>query len=123
MTRRVVVVDDSPDVRLTMSLVLRRPDAEIVCVPDGASARDAVFKAPTVAVVMDYRLEDERGTDVIPRLRAEGYDGAVVLFSAHITSELEDQADLLGVGTIAKTEIDDLQAFIDAALGRAASSD
>lgn len=116
MTPVVLIVDDQVDIRLMAEFALRGPGREVVAVADGAAARAHATDRRPAVVVMDYRLEHELGTDVIRQLRADGYDGPVVLFSAHVTDVLEDEAATLGVPTVAKTELDALRTTVSAAL-------
>src|SRR5688500_20411335 len=72
----ILVVDDEPNVRESFRLVLE--DAyEVIDVPDGARAREAVRASPVDLVLLDIRLPEMDGIEVLERLKAldEGVEG------------------------------------------------
>jgi two-component system nitrate/nitrite response regulator NarL len=82
---RVIIVDDHPVVREGLALVLRdHPDIAIVGA--ATTAREAVVVAretrPDI-ILLDLRLPDRLGVDVINELRAVAPGTKVVLFTAH----------------------------------------
>lgn len=85
MGLRVVIVDDHPVVREGLTLVLR-DDADIAIVGAATTAREAVVVAretqPDI-ILLDLRLPDRLGVDVIGQLRVVAPGAKVVLFTAH----------------------------------------
>src|SRR5579872_2815013 len=82
---RVMIVDDHPVVREGLALVLHdHPDISIV--GGATTAREAVAVArdarPDI-ILLDLRLPDRLGVDVITELRAVAPGTKVVLFTAH----------------------------------------
>ncbi len=85
MSLRVIIVDDHPVVREGLALVLRdAPDISIVGA--ATTAREAVVVAKETQpdiILLDLRLPDRLGVDVIGQLRAVAPGTKVVLFTAH----------------------------------------
>lgn len=85
MGLRVIIVDDHPVVREGLALVLR-DDPDISIVGAATTAREGVVVAretqPDV-ILLDLRLPDRLGVDVISELRAVSPGAKIVLFTAH----------------------------------------
>lgn len=111
--QRVLVVEDNDDLRHALWILLERRGWLVDEAVDGATGLEqAATRSPDV-VVLDYRLPGLSGLDVARRLREEGFTKPMVLYSAYLTPELEDEAALLGLRTMGKTEVDDLMAMLD----------
>ena len=77
----ILVVDDEPNVRESFRLVLE--DAyEVIDVPDGARALDAVRASPVDLVLLDIRLPEMDGIEVLERLKAIDEGVEVILVTA-----------------------------------------
>ncbi|HEX5066053.1 MAG TPA: ATP-binding protein [Myxococcota bacterium] len=68
--RRILVIDDDLDILLGMRALLEEWGAEAVLAASGEEALEALDpEAAPDALIVDYRLGDARGTDVIEALR------------------------------------------------------
>lgn len=89
MSLRIVIVDDHPVVREGLALVLRE-DPDFSIVGSATTAREAVVVAretrPDI-ILLDLRLPDRLGVDVISEIRAVAPGTKVVLFTAHADHE------------------------------------
>jgi len=71
MARRILVVDDEPDLLELVRVTLVQAGYEVEAVADGRAALDAVRRAPPDLVVLDLMLPDVSGTEVCRLLRAD----------------------------------------------------
>ena len=102
MPIRVLLVDDEPDMRMLVRLMLER-QKDIDVVGEAASGEEAVTQAKALApdcLLLDYMMPGSiDGIETTRRIR-EGANGeprpGIVMFTAYSTSELRDLA--LGVG-------------------------
>lgn len=81
----VVIVDDSEPLRETLVVALgRQPGIAVVATAgDGDTATAVVAEvAPPDAVLLDLRLGDTCGLDLVPALRAGDHPPGIVVFSA-----------------------------------------
>jgi CheY-like chemotaxis protein len=82
--RRVAIVDDQPDVRAILRLLLERSGAEIAF--EAATAEEALDRIDAegdVVVVLDHNLDGPlTGLQVAPLLKARAPASSIVLFSA-----------------------------------------
>jgi DNA-binding NtrC family response regulator len=82
----VLVVDDERLVRWTLSERLRADGCDILQAGSVAEAIEQLAKAPE-AIVLDYRLPDGDGLEVLRRARAADPDVPVIMLTAHKDAE------------------------------------
>lgn len=118
---RVVLVDDHEVVRVGLAAVLRdEPDMEVVdMAATAADALEAVRRSRPDVLVLDLRLPDRPGTEIVPEVRALSPGTRVLV----LTSFGEDRAVLASVragvdGFLTKTA--DSQALVEAVRALAA---
>ncbi len=103
--RRVLVVDDAPDIRLLVRLALGRSDAYQVVAEaqTGARAIDLAARHRPEVVLLDVSLPETDGLQALPRILQVSPTSRVVMFSAFETGALVATALRLGaVGYIDK---------------------
>lgn len=86
---RVLVVDDEPDIALICRLALSLAGFEVEERHSGTAAIDYLREATPDVVLLDLRLPDLSGWEVLDRLRDSGRlaDLNVVVFSAHADAD------------------------------------
>lgn len=84
MPTTVLVVDDEPDLVHVMELCLVRAGFDVVAAGTGQEARDAVAAHEIDVVVMDRGLPDMDGLEATALLRADDFQGAVIVVSGHV---------------------------------------
>lgn len=116
---RVLVVDDEPDIRLTMRLILERAGHEVREAVDGTEALRLVREMPHV-ILLDIRLPDIDGLEVLRILKAEPSVASipVVCVSAHSSGDTQKKAmDLGAVAYVNKPfDFDELRNVVAAAV-------
>jgi len=107
----VLVVDDAPDVRFMLGVLLEEAGMNVEEAESGDEAldrlRDPDLAAPD-AIVLDQRMPGMTGLEVARELAADGSDIPVVLFSAYLHPAMHAEAEELGITPIVKTDIDEL---------------
>ena len=106
--RRVLVVEDDDDMRHTLWVLLEQRKWVVDEAPDGETALARLAKNRPEIVVLDQRIPDMPGIEVARRLRDEGYEGHILLYSAYLNPDLEEEAAALGVHSLRKADIDEL---------------
>ncbi|HPU53223.1 MAG TPA: response regulator transcription factor [Burkholderiaceae bacterium] len=105
---RFLIVDDHPLVREALGNVVRslRPDASIDEASTAAQALVALRDRPTVdLVLLDLRLPDRPGMELLPIIAAQHVGTAVVVLSGDLDKQTVQRALAAGaVGCIPKTE-------------------
>ena len=111
--QEVLIVDDESDVRLTLWVLFEQRGWLVSEAVDGEGALAACKDDPAKIVVLDQRMPGMTGIQVARKLRASGHTGAIVLYSAYLTPELESEAAELDLTPIGKTDFDGLFTAMD----------
>lgn len=102
----VLIADDESDLRLLVRTQLSRAHGwAIVEAGDGEEALERCRAGGVDLVVLDHRMPRRLGIDVIRALREEGNDVPIVLFSAYLDPELEDEVARAGAVSVPKSDI------------------
>src|ERR687898_1845647 len=109
----ILVVDDEPGLRESFHLILD-DDFEGIDVPDGAAALDVVRSSQVDLVLLDIRMPDMDGIEVLERIKAIDEGVEVILVTAvktvrtavaamklgafdYLTKPIDDEEDLLAL--------------------------
>ncbi|MDY7094709.1 MAG: response regulator transcription factor [Acidobacteriota bacterium] len=119
--RRILLVEDEPSLRLTLTDRLRAEGYQVTAAEDGESALDLVAEEAFDLVVLDVMLPGIDGFEVCRRLRAGGQELPVLMLTAR--SQVVDRVVGLKLGAddyLSKPfETIELMARIEALLRRA----
>ena len=106
---RVLVVDDSADVRFMLRVLLEDAGMHVEVAASGAEALDRLADPSDLdVVVLDQRMPGLTGIEVARLALAHEACPPLVLFSAYLHPVLIDEAHELGVTTVVKTDLGEL---------------
>ncbi len=72
MTRRILIVDDEPNIVISLEYLMKRDGHEVAIAPDGEAALEAARATPPPdLVILDVMLPKLNGFDVCRRFRAD----------------------------------------------------
>ena len=120
----VLLVDDEQDVRTLLRFLIGRTGAPLQVVAEATDGRSALeqwrSQRPDV-IVLDEQMANLSGMEVARQILAEDPAQTIVLYSAYLTPDLEDEASELGVRlSVAKGDFNQLLDYLtDLARGRA----
>ena len=101
---RVLVGDDEPDVRLLLRLQLESNGHEVTGeAGDGIAALEACRADPPDAVILDLLMPQMNGFEVIPRLRAEFPEVAVIAYTAVAGDFVRNELARMRIPLVLKT--------------------
>jgi CheY-like chemotaxis protein len=83
----ILVVDDSPDNRTLMSLLLRREGAVVAEAADGEEAVNKALNGDFAIVLMDIQMPEMDGYTALATLRKQDYTRPIVALTAHAMVE------------------------------------
>jgi CheY-like chemotaxis protein len=123
----VLVVDDEPSVRATLSLCLRAAGYETICAEDGRAAQQLINDFKPQAIVCDVFMPIQDGLGLMNWLREQGLKIPVVAISGQIrTADFDGLgvARRLGAASILEKPFPAgaLAAAVDSALGSSGSA-
>ena len=106
---RVLVVDDSADVRFMLQMLLEDAGMEVEEAVSGAQALGRLTETADIdVVVLDQRMPGLSGIEVARSAMTLAGCPPLVLFSAYLHPVLIDEARELGVTTLVKTDLNEL---------------
>jgi CheY-like chemotaxis protein len=120
----VLVVDDEPDMRVLAKAFLERGGFSVIEEagngPEALEQFQQLNPPPTPSVVLlDNRMPGLTGLEVAERMLATYPDQMIVLFSAHLEPEIEEQARAIGVAAcVSKMQASRLPEIIRALLSK-----
>ena len=79
MMKRVMIVDDEPDVLLSLKTVLQRQNYDVVTVSNGAECLDELEKGFKGVVLMDLMMPIMDGWETINQIVKRGYTKNVAI--------------------------------------------
>lgn len=94
----ILLVEDDPLLAMTMQRYLEQWSDDVRCAETGAQAAEQWASIPPSSMVlMDYRLPDARGTDVIAHMRKQGRTEPVICMTAESEVIEPAQQELLDI--------------------------
>ena len=99
MAKRVVIVEDEPNIIEAISFILSRDGWDVTTHANGETAVDAVRTAAPDALLLDVMLPGKSGYDILKELRADPAfaDLPVLMLTARGQKKDRELADALGV--------------------------
>jgi len=99
---RILTVDDEASVTLSLKFVFPGPRYEVLCVASGdaALARLEANKNPYDVIIVDQKMPNLSGVELVEAIRRRGIPGEVIVLSAHLTSEMRAEYERLNVHKI-----------------------
>lgn len=93
---RILTVDDDEDMQLLLAAHLERLGFTVTAVPDGESALQWLEQNLADVVFLDLFMAGVDGLEVLKRIRARGFDVAVILTTAYGSEETAIEALRIG---------------------------
>jgi FixJ family two-component response regulator len=108
----ILLVDDDAAVRnaLKFSLEMEGFSVRLYATPEALLAEDDLPAAG--CLVIDYRMPEIDGLELVERLRDRGVVLPVLLISGRVTRSLRDRASTLGIRDVLEKPLSDLVANI-----------
>lgn len=101
--RRILVVDDEPNVLVTYRLILRQQGYEVDDALTSEAARKLLAQRKIDLLLCDLSLEkQESGFDVIEFARQQDHDMPAVLLTGYATQDATDRAEERGIPILFK---------------------
>src|SRR5579872_220125 len=96
MKANILVVDDDAEIRELLVQVLQRTNYQVSQVKDGASLKSAFGRLQPDGVLLDYKLPDATGLDLLPVIKKEWPEAEVIMLTGHATYDVAVEATKRG---------------------------
>jgi DNA-binding response OmpR family regulator len=97
LDRRILIVDDDPDIRDSFEAALQAEGALTLVAPDGNEAIRIVSEDPPELVVLDMMLPKRSGFLVLEKIKGYEESPAVIMVTANEGKRHQAYAESLGV--------------------------
>lgn len=97
---RILVVDDSPDVRLALATILEDAGHEIVEAEDGDQVFDLAIKESPDLVLLDVMMPRVNGFDALATLKADTRTNPIPVIMVTAKGRPEDMAMARSLGAV-----------------------
>ena len=97
MSKKILVVDDSPTIRQQLQITLAKDGFTVIEAQDGVEGLDAVSKNADLAMVIsDVNMPNMNGIDFLKNLKERGSKLPVVMLTTEGAAELIEKAKGFG---------------------------
>ncbi len=97
--KRVLVVDDTKNIRIILAKCLELEGYEVTAASDGKQAMELLETDNFDLVFLDIKLPIIRGTEVLKRIREQGIRTPVIIITAYAT--VRNAVECTGMGAVA----------------------
>src|SRR5579863_6368929 len=92
MKANILVVDDDAEVREVLAQILQRSNYQVLQVKDAASMKEASGRFQPDVVLLDYKLPDATGLDLLPMIKKDWPEAEVIMLTGHATYDVAVEA-------------------------------
>jgi DNA-binding NtrC family response regulator len=96
MKANILIVDDDAEIRELLVQVLQRAGFQVHQAKDGAALKDLLGRIQPDAVLLDYKLPDATGLDLLPVIKKEWPEAEVIMLTGHATYDVAVEATKRG---------------------------
>ncbi len=96
MNEKIMVVDDEQEVRTLLCTILKRANYEVSEAADGASLKNAFETAQPDVILLDLKLSDAEGLDLLPLVKKTWPTTEVIILTGFATIDAAVTATKLG---------------------------
>lgn len=114
---RILAVDNEPSVTLSLRFVFGDPRYALTCVDSGKAALARLDANSDLfdVIIVDEKMPNLTGVELVRAIRHRGINGKVIVVSANLTLEVREAYEQLGVeGMFAKPfNVEELRCLVD----------
>jgi DNA-binding response OmpR family regulator len=101
-TLKILAVDDNSSITSSMPFIFTAPLYEVTSATDGD---DALVKLETNpngydVIIVDQKMPRLNGVELVQGIRERGITGKIVVLSAHLSPEIRDTYERMGVQVV-----------------------
>ncbi len=89
-TNAILIIDDEPNLRRSLALILQRADYSVATTADAREALQALQAGAYDLAFLDLKLPDRSGMHLLPELRRLYPNMPILILTAHATLETAD---------------------------------
>jgi DNA-binding NtrC family response regulator len=92
MKANILVVDDDAEIRELLLQILQRANYQVSQAKDGAAVKELYGRLQPDIVLVDFKLPDASGLDLLPAIKREWPESEVIMLTGHATYDVAVEA-------------------------------
>ncbi|MCA1959279.1 MAG: response regulator [Desulfomonile sp.] len=113
---KILIVDDEEGIRMLYSMELRDDGYEVITLPDGKGLLELVDKEQPDCIVLDIKMREYDGLDLLQQIRKKHYDLPVILNSAYSSFKVDLKAVAADYYVVKSSDLTELKEKLRVAL-------
>ena len=86
---KILIVDDEEGIRMLYAMELQDEGYEVITLPDGKDLMEVVETQEPDCIVLDIKMREYNGLDLLQQIRRKHYDLPVILNSAYSSFKVD----------------------------------
>ncbi len=96
MKANILIVDDDAEIRELLASIMQRAGIAYNQAKDGASLKELLNRIQPDVVLLDYKMPDASGLDLLPVIKKEWPEAEVIMLTGHATYDVAVEATKRG---------------------------
>lgn len=113
---KVLIVDDEEGIRMLYSMELEDEGYDVITLPDGSEVMKTVEEEKPDVIVLDIKMKEYSGLDLLQEIRKKHQDLPVILNSAYSSFKAEGKAVAADYYVIKSSDLTELKEKLKVAL-------
>jgi len=113
---KILIVDDEEGIRMLYSMELRDDGYEVITLPDGKGLLEVVDSEQPDCIVLDIKMREYDGLDLLQQIRKRHYDLPVILNSAYSSFKVDLKAVAADYYVVKSSDLSELKEKLKVAL-------
>jgi len=113
---KILIVDDEEGIRMLYSMELRDDGYEVITLPDGKGLLEVVDSEQPDCIVLDIKMREYDGLDLLQQIRKRHYDLPVILNSAYSSFKVDLKAVAADYYVVKSSDLTELKEKLRVAL-------
>lgn len=113
---KILIVDDEEGIRMLYSMELQDEGYDVITLPDGKDLLEVVDRERPDCIVLDIKMREYSGLDLLQQLRKKYYDLPVILNSAYSSFKVDLKAVAADYYVVKSSDLTELKEKLKVAL-------
>jgi len=113
---KILIVDDEEGIRMLYSMELEDEGYEVITLPDGKDLLSVIESESPDCIVLDIKMREYNGLDLLQQIRKRHYDLPVILNSAYSSFKVDLKAVAADYYVVKSSDLGELKDKLKIAL-------
>ncbi len=113
---KILIVDDEEGIRMLYAMELQDEGYEVITLPDGKDLLEVVDTQEPDCIVLDIKMREYNGLDLLQQIRRKHYDLPVILNSAYSSFKVDLKAVAADYYVVKSSDLGELKEKLKVAL-------